>query len=339
MVLPRRSVPTAGPPRVPPLTVPRPTAPPLWVSRLTVPLLAGTLIALVACGSSPPDADAAGTPPSEAGSARSPRVVTTTAILGDVTRELVGDTTRVEVLMEAGTDPHGFEPSPAQVRALHGADLVVANGLGLEESMADLLEDVGSAGVRVVRVAEEAEPLSRAGGSPDPHVWLDPVRMLTVVEVLAGELGRAIPSADGRIGQAADAYGRELRGLDRRIEAALESVPPARRRVVTTHDALGYLAARYGLEVVAVVGASHGGAAGRDLADAVAAIREAAVPAVLTGTPGSPELADAVAAEVGPEVAVVALHTDTLGPPGSGAGTYRGMMDLNARRIAQALSG
>lgn len=297
-----------------------------------------------------------------AGQADGPVVVVTTSILGDVTQAVVGEAARVEVLMEAGADPHSFEPSAAQARLLREAELVVANGLELEEGLLDLLAAAEADGVRVLRVAEHVDPIPFEGdadaahdhddhagendrghaddhdhGPPNPHFWLDPLRMVTAVEVIEEEIADAAPSLRPQ----AEAYVEELGSLHERIEQTLSAVPPEWRRLVTNHESLGYLAARYDFEIVGVVipgGSTLSEPSSRDLAALVDAVEEAGVAAVFTDTSGSARLAEAVAAELDRHVAVVPLYTGSLGEPGSDAGTYVGMMEVNARRIAESLS-
>lgn len=285
------------------------------------------------------------------GSAGDLEIVATTTILGDVVGEIVGDDATVEVLMPIGADPHDFSASSQQVASVNRADLVVANGFDLEEGLEDVLESAAEDGVTVVYVAEAVTPLPEEGehedheeegghdhGGEDPHFWLDPARMAEA----SVEIGRALQEVDpsGAWTETAAAYEQELLETDQDVEQILAEVPADRRKLVTNHDSLDYFADRYQFEVVGVVipgGSTLGEPSSEELAELVGAIEDEGIAAIFAETTESDALAEAVAAEVGFEVEVVELYTGSLGEEGSGAETYRGMLIVNAERIADAL--
>ncbi|MEX0825580.1 MAG: metal ABC transporter substrate-binding protein [Acidimicrobiia bacterium] len=278
-----------------------------------------------------------------------PLVVATTTMLGDVAANIVGESARLEVLMPRGVDPHDYEPSSQEVALLAEADLVIANGLELEEGLEDVIAGVIDDGVRVLEVAPLLDPLPFGEDdhadeddhdhSLDPHVWLDPLRMAQAARLIADELAKIDPSVDWSA--RADAYAAELEAADERIIAILASVPTDRRLLVTNHDAIGYFADRYGFEVVGVVipgGSTLGEPGSQALADLVALIDELSVPAIFADTSEPGAVAAAVAAEAREPVAVVNLHTESLDAEGSPAATLIGMLEENARLIADALA-
>lgn len=323
-------------------------------------------------------------------------VVATTSILGDVVGTLVADAGRVEVIMPPGTDPHGFQASAADAALLREADLVVANGLDLEESLLGALAAAEEEGVRVFTLADKLDPIGfqvagaddhddhdgeedghghdgsdddhddhdgeddghdedadgatdEAGhdhGPEDPHVWFDPVRMAEGVRLLAAELAVVDPATDAqeweRRGQA---YADELLALDEELAEILAAVPAADRHLVTNHDALGYLAARYDFEVVGTVipgSSTQAEADARGFAELVEVVEETGVPAVFAENTDATTLADQLASEVigrgDLDLEVVRLYTDGLGEPGTGAETYPGLLRTTATLIADALS-
>jgi len=265
-------------------------------------------------------------------------IVATTTILGDITREVAGDEAAVEVLMPRGADPHEFEASAQQVALLHDADLVVANGLGLEETLGDALEAVREDEENLFEVAPRLDPLPLEGGGLDPHVWMDPNRVARAAELIAARLQEVRP---GGWAARAGTYASELARLDDEIRELLAPISQEDRELVTNHDAFGYLADRYDLEIVGVV-IPGGSTLGEPSAEALAAlaeiIRERDVPAIFTETIHSTGLAEVLADEVGRPVEIVSLYSDSLGEPGSEAATYLGLMRANASRIAGALS-
>jgi zinc/manganese transport system substrate-binding protein len=258
-------------------------------------------------------------------------IVVTTTILGDVVRNVVGDTADVEVVMPAGADPHEFSPSTRQAEAMGTADLLVVSGAGFEAGLDSAIDAAEDGGVKSFVAAEHVD-LLELEGADDPHIWTDPSRMAEVVDAL----GEALPER----ADAAAAYAEELRSLDAEIEGLVADIPRERRVLVTNHEVLGYFADRYGFEVVGAVipSVTTGAAASAADVEALADLLVAeGVPAVFAETTSSSELAQALADSVG-GVEVVTLFTESLGGPGSGAETYIDMQRTNAGRIVEALT-
>ena len=342
-------------------------------------LAAGTLL-LAACGSG----DEASTPQTSSlddttegvvddeTAATAPTVVATTSIWADVTANVACDgLAAVETIIPLGGDPHSFEPSLRDRETMDNAELVVANGLFLEESLADTIDAVESNGVTVLRVGDELDPLpagesshdddhddhddddSHEGDEPaddsdhdehdhgdfDPHVWWDPTRMAAAVPLIADAL------ADAGVDRAAldacsDRYIDELNALDAEVTSIVAPLPADQRVLVTNHDSLSYFADRYEFEVVGSVIPSSSSLAATSPAelDALAADIEATgVPAIFADTQSSTDDADALANRIG-DVEVVSLLTGTLDEPGSAAGTYAGWLRQNVQTIVDALN-
>ncbi len=264
-------------------------------------------------------------------------VVATTSILGDVAAGVVGDEGDVEVLIPIGVDAHDFSPSSQQASILARADLVVANGLGLEAGLEDVLASVANDGVRVLEVAPLVEPIEFRDGGPDPHFWMDPARVGDAALAVASALDEHHP---GGWQERADSYAAGMAATDREIEELLSPVPEDRREMVTNHEAFGYFADRYGFEVIGVVipgGSTLAEPSSAELADLVEVIEHSGTSAIFAETTQPTSLAEAVAAELGGEVEVVELFTESLGGLGSGAETLREMLVTNAGRISEAL--
>lgn len=276
------------------------------------------------------------------------RVVATTTILGDIARNIVGDTGTVEVLLPVGADPHDYQPSSAQVAAIYSADLVIVNGLGLEEGLSDVLAGASGDGINVVVVGGLVDPVSLGdrlscdtdvSGTCDPHVWLDPQRAALIGMIVGVELTPVDASVDWEA--RAEEYATQMIRSGSAIEEILAFVPEADRILVTNHDSLGYFADRYGFEIVGSVipgGSTLSEPSSADLADLVELINERGVSTIFAETTESTALADAIAAEVDHPVAVIRLFIGSLGEPGSGADTLIGMLETNATLIADGLS-
>jgi zinc/manganese transport system substrate-binding protein len=307
----------------------------------------------------------------DAGSAGTPTIAVTTSVLGDVVSEMTGDLATVDVVMPANADPHEFQPSARDAADLRDADVLVANGGGFEAGLEETIHGAEDDGTPVFEAVdhvatleaaedahaeEEADEHADEGAATgaegegddhadegvDPHFFNDPARMTMAAEALTGFLVDEVPALDTpTCGDRAAAYVAELRALDAEVDATLAVVPPERRKLVTNHDVFGYFAERYGFEVVgAVIPATttQASASAADIDALAATITAEGVPAIFADTSSPEDLADALAAEVGGDVAVVALYSESLGQAGSDADTYAGMMRTNAGRIAEALA-
>lgn len=326
-----------------------------------VAMAGATALLLAACGGESATETSAETPASET-AAPLPVVVATTSILGDITANVVGDLAEVEVIMPPNADPHDFEPSARQAAELRDADVIIANGLLLEEGLISTLESVAAEGVPVVEIAPELDPIPWGGdndhghshdhdddhghshshdhGDEDPHVWMDPERMATA----AALIGDAVVTYAGLdatvVAEQVAAYQAELAALTADMEAIFAEIPASDRLLVTNHEAFGYLADRFGFEIVGTIipsGSNLAEPGAASLAALVGTINELGVRAIFAENISSTDLAEALARETGNEVVVVELFSDSLGEPGSGGETYIGMMSTNAQRIGDAL--
>lgn len=268
-------------------------------------------------------------------------VLATTSILGELTERLVGDLADVETLMPAAADPHSFQPSARQAASLRDADLIIANGLDLEAALADVLDSARSDGVLVVEVGSRIEPRTFEGSTAlDPHFWLDPEFMARAAKVITIAVRDLAPDHEhGGLLETLTAVQTELAVLDEDLANRLSAV--TNRKLVTSHDSLGYLAARYDFEVVGTVfpgGSSLASPSPRDISELIATMDAEGVSAVFSDAAEPDSLARLIAEESNRSVEVVELYIGTLGPAEAGADSYAGMMQLNADLIAGALS-
>lgn len=278
-------------------------------------------------------------------SADRPLVVVSTNILGDVVMELVGDEAEVVTLMRPDADPHSFEISAQEAARLRSADLVVSNGLGLEEGLHQHLEGAADAGVASFVAGDVVDVLAYAdgdaAGTPDPHFWTDPAQMTAVVDALGPELA-AIDGVDtAAIAKSAADYRAELTSLDAEMTAAFAEIPDERRALVTNHHVFGYLAERFGFRIVGTVipgGTTLAAPSASDLAGLVTAVEDAGVATIFAESSSPDRLVRALADEADVEVAVVELFTESLTSPDGGAPDYLTMMRVNTARISTGLA-
>jgi zinc/manganese transport system substrate-binding protein len=267
-----------------------------------------------------------------------PSVVVTYPVLGAVVADLVGDRATVTVLMGNGVDPHDWSPSAKDIERVEKADLVVANGLNLEEGLEKALVEAEKRGVVVFRATDHVKIRQRATGEAsdgheagaDPHFWVDPLAMRDVALALAP----ALAAVGVDVADRAPALATRLAGLDAATRATLSVVPEARRLLVTGHESMGYFADRYGFRLVGAVVpglTSQGEVAAGQLADLREAIEAAGVTVIFTeiGTPSA--VVEAIGRETG--AAVVLLPSHTL----PADGTYASFIGQIATAIATAL--
>ncbi len=313
-----------------------------------VPLLAPALLLLAACGST----TSAGSPADRSGSASAQaggkqlKVVTTTTQVADFTRNVAGDKADVTQLLKPNIDPHDYETSPADVRALAQADVVVVNGVGLESGWLDpALEAAGFAGTKVdtsrgVQVRKGDGTDEQAAG--DPHIWHDPRNAATMVGDIAAALSAADPADAPVFAANADAYRARLDALDADIQRKINTLPVDDRKLVTNHDAFGYYIARYQLEFVGSLIPSFdtsAGLSGTQINDLVSKIKATGTKAIFSESSLPANAAETLAKEAGVKVEAgeASLYGDTLGPQGSAGATYLQMEEHNTDTIVGAL--
>ncbi len=276
--------------------------------------------------------------------AERPRVIAVETFLVDIAQNVAGERLTVEALLPIGAEPHGYEPTPRDIARVAESDLLIVNGAGLEGFLEALLRDAGGH----VQIVEASAGVSgrtpQAGeapfeGRPDPHFWLDPLRVVRYVENIRDALIRIDPEGAEEYTRNAEAYMARLQALDRWIREQVAAIPPERRLLVTNHESLGYFAERYGFRIVGTVlpGLSDEvSPSAQEVARLVEAIRAAGVRAIFLETGASPVLAQQVASEAGVAV-VTELYTHSLSAPDGPAPTYIEMMRYNVRVIVQAL--
>jgi ABC-type Zn uptake system ZnuABC Zn-binding protein ZnuA len=262
-------------------------------------------------------------------------VVATTTQVADLARQVGGDRVDVEGILEPDADPHGYEPRPSDAAALADADVVFKSGGDLDQWLDELIDSAG-ADAAVVSMLDRV----RSRGD-DPHWWHDPRNAVLATESIRDALSDADPGGRATYERNARRYIERLRALDREIEHCVAKIPPARRKVVTTHDSLAYFADRYGIEVIGAVIPSQSTQAQASVEDVNALVDQVEaedVQAVFPESALSKDLERALSREAGVELGEP-LFTDSLGPEGGPASSYLGMMRENTRRLAAGMSG
>jgi zinc/manganese transport system substrate-binding protein len=272
------------------------------------------------------------------------KAVATISILGDFVRNVGGDRVDVATLVGPNGDAHVFSPTPADAKTVATATIIVVNGLGLEGWMTRLIQAAGSKAPTIVattgiaprRMADEGNAARR---KIDPHAWQSVANAKIYVANIRDGLDAVDPAGKATYDANAAAYLAKLDDLDREVRAAIAQIPPARRKVITTHDAFGYFGDAYGIVFIAPEGVStEAEASARDVANIIAQIRKQNIPAVFLENVANPRLMDQIAHETGTTIGGT-LYSDALSPPGGAAPTYIDMMRHNVQALTKALAG
>lgn len=274
-----------------------------------------------------------------------PVVIVSTNILGDVVQQLVGDEADVVTLMKPNADPHSFEISAQEGARLRTADLIVSNGLGLEEGLQQHLDEAAAENVPTFVAGDAIDVLEYtegdAAGSPDSHFWTDPARMTAVVDALEPALAGLDGVDSAEITDRTAGYRLQLKGLDDDMSATFAAIPDQRRALVTNHHVFGYLADRFDFTVIGAAipgGTTLAAPSASDLAELVGAIEKTGVPAIFAESSSPDRLVQALASEADIRVTVIELFTESLTAPDGGAPDYLTMMRVNTERISDGLT-
>jgi zinc/manganese transport system substrate-binding protein len=262
-------------------------------------------------------------------------VVASFSIIGDFVKNVGGDRVDVTTLVGPNGDVHVYTPTPADAKKIADAKLVIINGLGLEGWLPRLIQASGSK-APIITATKGIAPL-RQGSDADPHAWQSVANAKVYVANIREALAAADP-ADAEVFLAnAGRYQAELDALEAEVRAAIEKVPPARRKVISTHNAFGYFAAAYGVEFIAPEGVStETEPSARDVGAIVRQIKSAKIPAVFLENISDPRLVRQIAAETGAKVGGT-LFSDALTDEKGVCPTYIAMVRHNIKALTSAL--
>lgn len=263
-------------------------------------------------------------------------VVASFSILGDLVAKIGGHRIALTTIVGPNGDAHVYQPTPKDGRNLASAKLVFVNGLGFE-GWIDRLIAASKTKARIVTASRGVTPRKDAEGA-DPHAWQNVADAKIYVANIRDALIEADPDAADVFQANADQYLTRLGTLDAEIKSAIAAIPQSRRRIVSTHDAFGYFAARYGLEFIAPEGVStEAEPSARDLARIIDAARAHKVAAIFLENIVDPRIAQRLAAETGAKIGGT-LYSDALSASDGPAPTYVQMMRHNLKQLTAALA-
>jgi ABC-type Zn uptake system ZnuABC Zn-binding protein ZnuA len=263
------------------------------------------------------------------------KVIATTTVFADIVQNVGGDRLSVTSIIPAGVGPEDYEPRPDDARKLADAQLVVSNGVGLDNWLDRLITSAGEAPPQLVLGV--GIPTLTVDGEENPHFWLDPTLVRQYyLPAIARKLTDLDPDGQAAYHANLEEYGSQLDTLDADLKDKLAQIPEANRKLVTFHDAFPYFARHYGFELIGVIVANVGQEpTASELAALVEKVRAAGVTAVFSEAQFSPELSRTLADEAGIATVVTTLYNDALGPPP--ANTYLGLMRWDVDQIVDAL--
>ena len=264
------------------------------------------------------------------------KVVASFSILGDFVKNVGGNRVEVTTLVGPDGDVHVYTPTPADARKIADAKLLIVNGLGLEGWLPRLLEAAGGK-ASIVTATSGSAPL-KLGSDADPHAWQSVANAKEYVVNIRDALAAADPADAEFFRQNAQTYLAKLEALDGEVRQAVDRIPPSRRKMISTHDAFGYFAARYGIEFIAPIGVStEADASARDIAKIIAQVKAEHIPAVFLERISDPRLMRRISAETGAKIGGT-LYSDSLTDEKGDAPTYIDMVRHNITTLTSALA-
>jgi ABC-type Zn uptake system ZnuABC Zn-binding protein ZnuA len=307
-------------------------------SLVATTVVAAITLAIAACQASTTTSN----PAASGGSAAttpapdSLKVVTTTTVFADIVQNVGGSRVAASSIIPPGVGPEDYEPKPDDARKLSDAQLIVSNGVGLDDFLQKLLAS-GTGGQTPQVVLGEGIPVMTVDGEENPHFWLDPTLVKQYyLPAIAARLTELDPDGKATFDGNVAAYGAQLDALDAALKVQVETVPAANRKLVTFHDAFPYFAKHFGFELVGVILQNVGqDPSAADLAALVEKVKAAGAQAVFSEAQFSPKLSETLAQEAGVTRVVTTLYNDALGP--APADTYLGLMRWNVDQIVAAL--
>ena len=276
-------------------------------------------------------------------------MVTTVSPITSIVENIGGDRIELEGVVPEGVNSHIFEPQPSLAKLMSDADLIIANGLFLEEPTLQLAEANKKEDTPILRLGDQAITREQwqfdfsfpeSEGHPNPHLWPDPALGLKYAELTQAELAALDPDNADYYRENLDAFRERITAMDAAIRESIATVPPENRKLVTYHDSWAYFALTYGMEVIGAVQPSDfAEPSAREMAELIDQIKELGLPAIFGSEEFPSQVLETIARE-GNTTFVDRLSDDDLpGAPGDPDHSYLGLMRSNMKIMIPALGG
>ncbi|MDQ3855948.1 MAG: metal ABC transporter substrate-binding protein [Chloroflexota bacterium] len=292
---------------------------------------------LASCNSSAPGGD------------KALRVVSTVSPITNIVYNVGGDRIRLQGIVPEGTNSHTFEPAPSDARKLAQADVIFVNGLHLEEPMLKLAEANKRATAEIVQLGERTITpneyvydfsFPRAQGSPNPHLWMNPLYALRYAQIVRDTLVRSDPEGESYYRGNYTLFEQRLQALDAVVRRTVQTIPADHRRLLTYHDSFAYFASRYGMRVIgAIQPADFSEPSSREVAALIGQLREQRVPAIFGSEVFPSKVLNQIAREAGVRYVDSLRDDDLPGRPGEPKHSYVGLLAQDVEVMARALGG
>jgi len=274
-----------------------------------------------------------------------PSVVVTNSVLCGLTKQIAQNTIALKCLIDAGSDPHDYQPKPEDRKAIESAKLILYGGYGFESPTIKLIKASSNPAPKVA-INEIAVPNPQKFEDEgklvtDPHVWQNAKNGIEITKAISKQLTTLRPDLASTYSKNSTKLVNELTQVDSWIKSQIATIPASSRKLVTTHDAFGYYVKAYGIPIESALGgiSTDEQPTPKRITELVKIIRNAKVPTIFAETTINPKLIEAVAREAKVKVAERELYADGLGEKGSDSETYTGMLVANTRTIVQGLGG
>jgi ABC-type Zn uptake system ZnuABC Zn-binding protein ZnuA len=316
-------------------------------SRIALALGAALAVGLAACAAPPPSSSSTSNTTNNA--TQKLNVVSTVSPVANIIYNIGGERITLTGIVPEGVNSHTFEPAPSDARKLADADLIFINGLKLEEPTLRMAEANKKAGAEIILLGDRTITpdeymydfsFPKDAGSPNPHLWPNPMLSLKYAEIARDELIKRDAAGADYYNKNYDAFKLRIEALDQAIKQTVESIPAENRKLLTYHDSFAYFAPRYGMTVIgAIQPADFSEPSAREVAELITQLRNEKVPAIF----GSEVFPSTVLDQIGKEAGVQFIDTlrddDLPGKPGENEHSYIGLMVNNVKTMARVLGG
>ena len=276
-------------------------------------------------------------------------VVTTVSPITSLVENVGGDRIRLEGIIPEGVNSHTYEPAPSVARLITEADLIIMNGLFLEEPALEMAEANKKDDAVILTLGDKTVSPEQwqfdfsfpaTDGKPNPHLWPDPIMGLKYAELVRDELSRLDPANADYYSANYEAFKSRIDELDKGIESSVQTVAEGDRRLLTYHDSWAYFALRYGMSVIGAIQPSDfTEPSARDVAELIDQLRELEVPAIFGSEVFPSEVMEQIAKEGGAKFVDQLRDDDLPGEPGDLRHSYLGLMLTNMEIMIEALGG
>ena len=277
------------------------------------------------------------------------KVVTTVSPITSIVENIGGPRISLEGVVPEGVNSHTFEPTPSMAKLMAGADLIIINGLFLEEPTLALAESNKKDDAVILALGDRSVTpdewqfdftFPESAGHPNPHLWPDPNLGLRYAELVQDRLATLDPDNAAYYAGNLEIFRGKVEKMDQAIRAAVATVPEENRKLLTYHDSWAYFAKQYGMEVIGAVQPSNFSQPSvREVAELIDQVKELGLPAVFGSEVFSSDVLEAIASEADAQFIDDLADDDLPGKPGDPGHTYLGLMKQNLAAMIPALGG